>query len=199
MRRMHAVATRPAPAPGIGIPLNQPAGRSSVCRLNRARRIAPQRMNRPTEASNIQKAGANSGIPSDSRPICITSIPGATPKATRSAIESNSAPKSEVALSKRAARPSMTSSNPHHTIIQPASSRLPSWPLTIDPVPISKFAAVKLFGIVYRSLFPPLTPVCFCYYPQAAFCIGSNFIASAYSPAQPKYFHASYFGKVFPY
>ena len=84
-------------------------------------------------------------------PALRTSSAGATPNATRSAIESNSAPKLDVALRTLAATPSIVSSKPHQTIIHAASSRYsspPSCVVTMDAIPSSRLDAVKLFGIV---------------------------------------------------
>ena len=86
-------------------------------------------------------------MPASCKPALKTSIAGATPNETRSAIESNSAPKLDVAFSILATRPSVVSSNPHQTMSQAANSRSPTWVVTIELRPISRLRAVKLFGI----------------------------------------------------
>ncbi len=147
LSKIMAVGTSPPPVPVIGRPANQPPLGLSLVRLNLASRPAPARTNTPTDTSNTQNASVPNWTPPMFIPVCKTSIAGATPKATRSAIESNSAPNADVALSSLAVTPSITSSRPHQTIIQPASSRSPSCVVTIAPTPRRRHNAVKLLGI----------------------------------------------------
>ncbi len=110
--------------------------------------MAPASVKTAMAASRTQNCGVSLPKPPICRPALSMSIAGATPKEIRSAIESNSAPKSEVAFSRRAERPSSTSRRPHHTMIHAASSSSPIWLVTIEPMPSSRLSAVKLFGIV---------------------------------------------------
>ena len=141
----------PAPATVIGTPVNQPVRGLSVARLKRASRMAPARTNTPHETSNTQNWPVSSSTPAICRPTLKMSTAGATPNETRSAIESNSAPKSEVAFKRRAASPSIVSSSPHQTMSHAANSRSPICVVTIEPRPSNRLSAVKLFGIEYRS------------------------------------------------
>ena len=87
-------------------------------------------------------------FPPISIPAFKMSIDGATPNETRSDIESNSAPKLDVAFRSLATTPSSVSSKPHQTISQAASSRLPNCVETMDDNPKTRLRAVRLLGML---------------------------------------------------
>ena len=144
------LAHLPPPATVIGTPVNQPVLGLSFARLNLARRIAPASAKAPQDTASTQNWPEPTSTPPNSIPAFSTSIDGATPKEIRSDMESNSAPKLEVALRSRATMPSRVSSRPHQTISQAANSILPNCVETIDDRPSTRLRAVTLLGMVYR-------------------------------------------------
>ena len=110
--------------------------------------MAPARAKTPIATSSTQNWPESTSTPPISSPALSMSTAGATPNDTRSAIESNSAPKSDVAFKSLADSPSMTSSSPHQTMIQAASSSSPICVVTMEATPSSRLSDVKLLGTV---------------------------------------------------
>src|SRR5437016_1394849 len=136
-----------APA-GAGMPVKKlPAQAglfgSSIMTLKRASRS-------PVEIANTS-AAIQPAWPSSCRPQKYSISAGATPKLTKSARLSSSAPKREVPLSMRATRPSMPSSVAANTIAATAHSSLASIASRMAVRPAHNASSVIRFGTSVRT------------------------------------------------
>src|SRR6516165_2550370 len=136
-----------APA-GAGTPTKKFAAQaglfgSSAITLKRARRS-------PVEIANTM-AAIQPALPSSWRPQKYSISAGATPKLTKSARLSSSAPNRDVPLRSRATRPSMPSSTAANTMAPSAHSSLPSTARRIAVSPAHNASRVMRFGTMVRT------------------------------------------------
>ena len=96
----------------------------------------------------MAEASAPNVLPDSQKNIYIA---GATPKFTKSARESNSAPSLELAFSKRAIRPSMPSQTQAISKAHNASRKRPSLAKAIDVMPAQAARDVTRLGTIARN------------------------------------------------